>query len=230
MQSDSKNKTSDFIVFKIIYPLLGLVYIAINPISLFIFAFLISFIVYYLIFRNNIFRKKFLFVLAPIYLGILFTYSISPKIQCCEFELTHPNWTELKGQVSDFNISWKGGKSRKSTANISYHYIAGSQKFSRTAIGVIDRRSHSIFWASDNEIKDSNLKLRQEVTNYIKDRNFKIFHNPKTNESRLLIPLNFLLLSNSSGFSIIYGMLKIILFPFLLIMIFLSIKKVTKLN
>lgn len=120
MQSRSKKDISDSVAFKIIYPLLGIVFIAINPISFCVLAILLSTIVYYLIFRKHIFRKTFLFVLAPIYLCLLFVYSISPKIQYHEFKLTHPNWTEVKGQISNFDVIWRGGKSRRSTVLIRY--------------------------------------------------------------------------------------------------------------
>lgn len=224
MQSRSKEEISDFIVFKIIYPLLGIVFIAFNPISFFVLATILSTIFYYLIFRKNIFRKTFLFVLASVYLFLMFVYSVSPKIQYCEFKLTHPDWIEVKGQISNFDVVWKGGKSRKSTVEIDYQYIIYSKKFHRTAVDVISRRSHSVFWSSENEIKESNLKLKQDITEYVSVENFKIFHNPQTEESRLFIPLNILLFSNSSGFSIIYGMLKIILIPFLFFIIFSGIK------
>lgn len=224
MQSRSKEEISDFIVFKIIYPLLGIVFIAVNPISFFVLATLLSTIVYCLIFRKHIFRKTFLFVLAPVYIFLMFVYSVSPLIQYYEFKLTHHDWIEVKGQISNFDVVWKGGKSRKSTVDIDYQYTIYSKKFHSTAVDIINRRSHSVFWSSENEIKESNVKLKQDVAEYVSEMNFKIFHNLQTEESRLFIPLNILLFSNSSGFSIIYGMLKIILFPFLFFIIFSSIK------
>lgn len=218
-------KKSDFIAFRIIYPLLCLLFVILNPLSFFALALFVSIIIYILVFREHIFRKTFLYLFAPVYLCFIFIYSISPKVKYLEFKTTHWNWIEVKGEISDFDITWKGGKSRYSSANISYHYTVNNRKYQENESNVIENRSNSVFWVSEKEKEELNLDLHKNVEQYIQERNFKIFYNPKTGESKILMPLKLILLSNSSGFNFVFCMLKVMLLPILLIMLFMIFSK-----
>lgn len=211
----SWKKISDNMVSIIIFPLFGLVIIAINPLSVFVLALLISISVYLIIFRRSFVRKSFLFLLGGIYAMSLFIYSLSPRIQYEEFKITHPHWKEVKGNISKFDVSWRGGKRRKSVAKIFYQYTINNKRFKALEDDAIENNSYSVFWVSDEGKKQYNQDLEESVKEYIRAKNFKILTNVQTNECKIFIPLNFILFSNSSGFNILATFLKIILVPLL---------------
>lgn len=215
----SQEKRSDYIVFKIVYPLLGLLLVAINPLSVFVLALLISIMVYVTVFRKIFLRQSFLFLLGGIYSIFMFIYSLSPRIQYEEFKITHPHWKEVEGNISKFDVSWKGGKGRKSVAKIYYQYTVNNKRFKAFEDDAIENKSYSVFWVSDEGKKEYNSDLEERMSEYIRDKNFKIFANVQTNECKIFIPLNFILISNSSAFNTLATMLKIMLVPLLFFLI-----------
>lgn len=218
-EGSSWKKISDYFVFNIIYPLIGLVVIAVNPLSVFALALLISISVYVTVFRRSFVRKSFLFLLGGIYAMLMFIYSLSPRIQYEEFKITHPHWKEVEGNISKFDVSWEGGKRRKSVAKIFYQYTINNKRFKAFENDAIENKSYSVFWVSDEGKKQYNRDMEESMNEYIRDKNFKIMANVQTNECKIFIPLNFILLSNSSGFNILATFLKIILVPLLCFLI-----------
>lgn len=215
----SWKKRSDYMVSIIIFSLFGLVIIAINPLSVFALALIISIGVYVTVFRRSFVRKFFLFLLGGVYAILMFIYSLSPRIQYEEFKIIHPHWKEVEGNISKFDVSWKGGKRRKSVAKIFYQYTINSKRFKAIEDDAIENKSYSVFWVSDEGKKQYNRDLKQSVNEYIRDKNFRILTNVQTNECKIFIPLNFILLSNSSGFNILVTFLKIMLVPLLFVFV-----------
>ncbi|RXM52877.1 MULTISPECIES: hypothetical protein [unclassified Chryseobacterium] len=209
----TKKKSDDF-VFRIIVPLLGLLVVIFNPISLFIISVLASILVYITVFRTTIFSKTFLYFLAVIYAVIMFVYSVSPKIQYTEFKTTHPNWIETEGTSLTADVNWRGGKNRRSVADITYQYRMNNKTFKKTANNALKNNTYSVFWNSEKEKNESNQDLKKRVENYVQQKNFKILRNPNSGETKLFIPLNDLLLSNSFGFQLLVTFSKVMLVPF----------------
>lgn len=208
---------SDFIVFKIIYPLLGILMIILNPLSIFGLAILISIIFYLIFFGRNLCIKIFLFVFAAFYFLFLMIYSLSPKIQYIEFKYSHFKWIEVDGKISDFAVDWKGSKSRKSGVDIKYQFFYDHKTYSGMQKNVIQHYTNSVFWDSDKEIKQSNQTLSSDMKDYISEKNYKIYYKAETGESKVLMPLNNFLLSNSFAFNILFALSKIIFIPLLVI-------------
>lgn len=213
-----KKKSGDF-AFKIIVLILGLMVVIFNPISLFILSVLGGTLLYVIVFRKIIFRKFFLFFPTVIYIILLFIYSVSPKIQYVEFKTTHPDWVEVEGDSLHVEVSWQGGKSRKSVADITYQYRIHNKVFSKTENRALKNYTYSVFWNSENEKKESNLVLKNRVKTYIQQKNFKILKNPASEETKLFIPLDNILFSSSWGTEFIVTMSKVMSVPFFFILI-----------
>ncbi|WP_027374155.1 hypothetical protein [Chryseobacterium sp. UNC8MFCol] len=215
----TKKKSDDF-VFKIIVPVFGLLIVIFNPISIFILSVLGGTLLYIIVFRKTIFRKLFFLFLTVIYIILLFIYSVSPKIQYVEFKTTHPDWVEVEGDSLHVEVSWQGGKSRKSTADITYQYRINNKIFSKTENRALKNNTYSVFWNSENEKKESNLALKNRVETYIRQKNFKILKNPASEETQLFIPLDNILFSSSFGTEFIVTISKVMSVPFFFILIF----------
>ncbi|OCA78311.1 hypothetical protein BBH99_08790 [Chryseobacterium contaminans] len=211
---ETSQKKSNDIVFKIIVPLLGLLFVVINPLSLFAISALLGILLYIIVFRKTIFSKLFLFSLAAIYTVILFIYSVSPKIQYMEFITTHPHWVEVDGNSFRVNVNWQGSKNRRSVADITYQYRINHKFINASEKNVLKNNAYSIFWNSKKEKNESNQKLKKRVESYIQKKNFKILKNPDSEESRLFIPLDNVLFSNSFGIQFLVTISKIMLIPF----------------
>lgn len=212
-------KKSDDIAFKIIVPILGVLFVIFNPLSLLAISVLVAILCYAFVFRRTIFSKLFLFFLVAVYAVILLIYSISPKIQYIEFKTTHPSWVEVEGNALHADVSWNGGKSRKSVADITYQYRINNKLVSKSANNVLKNNAYSVFWNSKKEKDESNQKLKSRVESYIRQKNFKILKNPASEETKLFIPLDNILLSNSPGFQILVTVSKIMLIPFICFLI-----------
>lgn len=213
-------KKSDDIAFKIIVPLLGILVVIFNPLSLFVISVLLGILIYTILFRKTIFSKLFLFFLAGIYVVILFIYSLSPKIQYVEFKMTHPNWIEVKADSLDVDVNWEGGKTRKSVADITYQYHIKNKIIHKSANNILKNNTYSIFWNSEKEKKESNQKLKNRVETYFQKNNFKILKSPNSDETKLFIPLDNILLSSSFGVHFLVTFSKVMLVPLFFILIF----------
>lgn len=212
-------KKSDDIVFKIIVPLLGLLFVIFNPLSLFAISVLVAILLYIIVFRTTIFSKLFLFFLAATYIFILFIYSLSPKIQYIEFKTTHPSWVEVEGNSLRVDVNWQGGKTRRSVADITYQYRIHNTIVKKIGNNILKNNTYSVFWNSEKEKKESNQKLKNLVETYIQKKNYKILKNPDSEESKLFIPLNNVLLSSSFGVEFLVTVSKVMLVPFFFMLI-----------
>lgn len=212
-------KKFDDIVSKIMGPLLGVLFVVLNPLSIFVISVLMGILLYIIVFRKTIFSKLFLFFLAAIYVVILFIYSVSPKLQYVEFKTTHPNWVEVEGDSLHTDVSWHGGKSRRSVANITYQYHINNKIANKSENNVLKNNTYSLFWNSEKEKSDSNQELEKRMETYIQQKNFKILKNPNSEETKLFIPLDDVLLSNSFGAQFLVMISKVMLIPLILILL-----------
>lgn len=213
-------KKSDAIAFKIIVPLLGLLVVIFNPLSLAMISAVSGTLIYLMIFRKNIFSKIFVFFLVATYAVVLFIYSVSPKIQYLEFKATHPNWSEVEGYSFLVDVNWQGGKARRSSANITYQYRINDKIVKKSESNVLKNNTYSIFWNSEKEKKESNQKLKSRIENYIQQKNFKILKKPDSAETKLFIPLDDVLFSSSFGSEFIVTVSKVMSVPFFFALIF----------
>ncbi|WP_347218394.1 hypothetical protein [Chryseobacterium sp.] len=213
-------KKSDDIVFKIIVPLLGLVVVILNPLSLFAISVLVAALLYRIVFHKTFFSKLFIFFLTTIYAFIMLIYSVSPKIQYVEFQKTHPNWVEVQGDSLHVEVDWQGGRTRKSVADITYQYRTHGKTVKKLENNVLKNNTYSVFWNSESEKKESNLELKNRIQTYIQQKNFKILKNQDAEESKLFIPLDNILLSSSFGVEFFIMISKVMLVPFFFILIF----------
>jgi len=213
------DKKSDFVVLKIIYPLIGLLIVILNPLSIFGIALLVSVPFYFIIFKSDSGKRTFLFLTGGLYVLFLLMYSVSPKVQYLEFKFSHYNWIEVDGRITDFSIDWKSGKNRKSIADIKYQFKSNDHTYKREETGAVVHYTNSIFWDSEKDKMRSNAILESDVKDYINEKNYRILYHPKTRKSKIMMPLNMFLFSNSGGFNIIFTTSKIFLIPLLLMFI-----------
>lgn len=212
-------KKSDAI-YKIILPIVGLLFVALNPLSIFVISALLGTLFYLIVFRQTIFHKLFLFFIGAMYMVLLFIYSVSPRIQYIEFKTTHPSWIEVEGNFLHVEVRWKGSKTKSSAADITYQYRLNNKSVTKLANNVLKNNTYSIFWSSLKEKKESDQKLKTRIENYIQQNNFKILKSPNSDESKLFIPLDHILFSNSFGVQFLITICKVMLIPFFFIVMF----------
>lgn len=214
----SKKKSGAF-AYKIILPIVGLLFVALNPLSIFVISVLLGTLLYLTVFRQTIFRKLLLFI-GAMYMVLLFIYSVSPRIQYIEFKTTHPSWVEVEGNFLHVEVRWKGSKTKRSAADITYQYRFNNKLVTKWASNVLRNNTYSIFWSSLKERKESDQKLRNRIEHYIQQKNFKILKSPNSDESKLFIPLDHILFSNSFGVQFLVTVCKIMLIPLFFIVMF----------
>lgn len=215
-------EVTDFLTWKLLYPILLIIYIIVNPISIFIISLLISF----LILRPNLKLKKawkrFLYLCLIIHIFLISTYSISPYLQYQEFRFSHWNWEKVEGKPENFHVKWEEvyrRKSPKAIADIQYSFQLNDEIKKATEFDAL--KIYYPYFAGKTDEKKEELKreLSQQIKQHIANKDDVILANTKNGKSKLFITTEKVLLANSGAYNFITNVGQVFLGIALLIFI-----------
>lgn len=199
-------QVTDFLTWKLIFPILLIIYVIVNPISIFILSFLISI----LILRPNLKLKKawkrLFYLCLIIYIFLISLHSISPFLQYQEFRLSHWNWEKVEGKPENVHVKWEEifrQKSPKAVADIQYSFQLNDESKKATEFDAL--KIYYPYFAGNTDDKKEELKreLSQQINQHIANKDEVILANPKNGKSKLFITTEKILLKNSGVYNFI---------------------------
>lgn len=199
-------KVTDFLTWKLIFPILLILYIVINPISIFIFSFLISILFFTSNFKTRKGWKRILISTLLVYSFLLSIYSISPYLQYQEFRFSHWNWEKVEGKPENQHVKWEEiyrRKSPKAIADIQYSFQLNDEIKKATEFDAL-KIYYPYFAGKTDEKKEAlKSKLSQQIKQHIANKDYVILANPKNGKSKLFITTQKVLLENSGSYNFI---------------------------
>lgn len=210
----------DKITYNFLMPVLYILFLCMSPPPVLIFTVVLSPLLFILFFNRKIFSRKFVTFSFIVYLAGSTCYSCLPQFQYRSFHFFHPSWTEVKGSIIDYKISWvptTRQSAASSSASITYRYKVGEKEQQVYASEAIRRYSNNL-WNTDGDIAAHNLALDKQVQEYIHTKNYKILSDG-TDHSRLFIPQDYFSFWGALPLQIILMLLKVIVTLVLIVLL-----------
>lgn len=159
---------TDFLTWKVLFPIILLIYLIFSPISASILSVIISLFIAILNFKTKIRWKRLLVIFLLIHFFLTSIYSISPYLQLKDFKLFHWNWKEFNGTIENQNVKWEEITRRKGPkviANIQYSFLFNNQIKKATEFDAI-KIVYPWYFRKTEEKKE---KLKNELSQNIED-------------------------------------------------------------
>ena len=213
-------KVTDFLTWYFIAPILLIIYIIVNPISICIVSLVISVLFFLLIFKSLKRWKSLLVVCLLLYTFLLSIYSFSPYLQYQEFRISHWNWEKTNGNPEKYFAKWEEiyrRKNPKAIADIQYSFHYKNELKQVTEFDAIKLVYPWFFGKTDAKKEELVHSLSQHINEYIKNKDFKILVNPKNGDSKLFFTTEKVFFANSGVYDLIMSVAQVFLFIAVLI-------------
>ncbi|MFC4165327.1 hypothetical protein ACFOWU_16790 [Epilithonimonas zeae] len=203
---------TDFLTWKVLFPIILIIYLIFSPISASILSVIISLLICIPQFKTKIRWKRLLVIFLLLHFSLTSIYSISPYLQLKDFKLFHWNWKETNGTIENQYVKWEEitrRKGPKAIANIQYSFLYNNQIKKVTKFEAIKIVYPWYFRKTEEKKEKLKNELSQNIENYKKNKAYKIFVNPKNGESKLFITTEKILVSNSSSYSLLMSCVQV---------------------
>ncbi len=206
-------KASSKLLNWVILPVLLGLFIFFYSLLLFGLAMLAALVVQLLVRRKPLWSRSFLWTAGLVYGFFVLIFSLSPRLQYLEFEVTHPAWVEVPATVENVEAFWRPRARRQlphAVVNVKYHYLDASTGaiIRKMEAGAMKRYSYR-FWNTAQSSEQHREQLQREAEGAGAAHNFKVFVAPGTSKSRLFMPLNAVCFGGSDWLRILFGLFQI---------------------